>query len=87
MTDHNQRRRSSLLASLAFAPGGAATVRELRSELETVHNIPASADLVRGDLTWLHEQGLARYGMHDDAQITERGRDVSRRTAPWPGSV
>lgn len=79
-------RRRSLLATLMFASAGTATVRELVREMELVHNLPVSGDLVRGDLTWLHEQGLARYGMDDAAQITERGRDVARRTAPWPGN-
>lgn len=77
-------RRRSLLATLMFATAGTATVRELVREMELVHNLPVSGDLVRGDLTWLHEQSLARLA-DDTAQITERGRDVARRTAPWPG--
>lgn len=85
MTDLAQRRRSSLLATILFSPTNSATVRELVLELEAVHNISTSADLVRGDLTWLAEQGLVLLA-HDAAQITERGRDVARRSAPWPGS-
>lgn len=79
-------RRRSLLASLMFADAGTATVAELVREMELVHNLPVSADLVRGDLAWLHEQGLARYRMDNTAQVTERGRDVARRSAPWPGN-
>ena len=84
MTAPAQRRCSSLLATLLFATNGTATVRELAREMEIVHSIAVSADLVRGDLTWLKEQGRVRVE-HDTAQITERGRDVARRAAPWPG--
>lgn len=77
-------RRRSLLATLVFAAAATATVRELMRELELVHNIAASADQVRGDLTWLQEQGFVRFAA-DTAQITERGRDVARNAAPWPG--
>lgn len=80
-------RRRSLLATLFFADAGTSTVRELAREMETVHNTPVSADLVRADLTWLHEMELARYRTDDTAQITERGRDVARRSAPWPGAI
>lgn len=77
-------RRRSLLATLLFATAATATVRALLQEMELVHNIATSADQVRGDLTWLREQGLVQYTA-DTAQITERGRDVARRAAPWPG--
>lgn len=77
-------RRYELLCSLAFAPGSAASVRELQRELDRVHGHAVSRDLVRGDLAWLEEQGLVgRRG--DLAQITERGQDVATRDAPWPG--
>jgi len=78
------RRRRSIVASLFFAPGCTATVRELRADLESVHNLTASSDLVRGDMTWLQEQGLVIW-RDDTAQLTERGRDVARNSAPWPG--
>ena len=73
-------RRSSLLATLFFAPGSTATVREL----VLVHNLATSADQTRGDLSWLQEQGFVQL-TQDTAQITERGRDIARRAAPWPG--
>ena len=82
--DPVRRRRASTLASVFFAPMGQATVRDLQRELEAVHNIAASRDAVRADLSWLQEQGLVRL-LDDTAQITERGRDVARNTAPWPG--
>jgi hypothetical protein len=82
--DPLRRRRSSVLASIFFASMGQATVRDLQRELETVHNIAASRDAVRADLSWLQEVGLLRV-LDDTAQITERGRDVARNTAPWPG--
>lgn len=77
-------RRRSLLATLFFAPQGAARVGELVREMELVHSIATSADQVRGDLSWLAEQGFVRLA-HDTALVTERGRDVARRAAPWPG--
>jgi hypothetical protein len=79
-----EARRRSLLATLFFAQMGAATVRELVREMELVHNIATSGDQVRGDLTWLQEQGFCQFAQ-DMAQITERGRDVARHSAPWPG--
>lgn len=80
-------RRRSLLATLFFADAGTSTVRELARDMETVHNTPVSADLVRADLTWLHEMELARYRTDGTAQITGRGRDVVRKAAPWPGDI
>jgi hypothetical protein len=82
--DPLRRRRSSVLASTFFATMGQTTVRDLQRELETVHNIAVSRDAVRADLSWLQEVGLLRM-LDDTAQITERGRDVARGTAPWPG--
>lgn len=79
-----EARRRSLLATLYFAPMGAATVRALVREMETVHSTLTSGDQVRGDLSWLQEQDLCRV-VDDMAQITERGRDVARHAAPWPG--
>lgn len=75
-------RRKSLLATLAF--DAVATLAVLRGELESVHGIPASADLVRADLTWLDEMGLCRWN-GDLAKITERGRDVVAGRAKFPG--
>lgn len=77
-------RRRSLLATLLFAATVTASVRELVRDLELVHGIAASADQVRGDLSWLREQGFVQVS-GDTAQITERGRDVAGRRAPWPG--
>jgi hypothetical protein len=82
--DPLKRRRTSVLASLLFAPGGTASVQHLRDDLARTHNIAASADAVRGDLTWLQEQGLVRL-VQDAAQTTERGGDVAFGRAPWPG--
>lgn len=77
-------RRRSLLATLFFAPQGTATVRELVREMDVVHNIAASTDQIRADLSWLQDVDLVRFAS-DVAQITERGRDVARHAAPWPG--
>lgn len=83
MSDEREyKRRSAILATLSFDP--VATVRTLRGELETVHGIAASADLIRADLDWLAEMGLARRD-DDAARITERGMDVARLRAKFPG--
>lgn len=84
MNNPQNTRRRSLLATLFFAADCTATVRELVREMELVHNTATSADQVRGDLSWLQEQGFVRL-VQDTAQMTERGRDVVRRSAPWPG--
>ena len=84
MTIDVDPRRRSLLASLAFAPAGAATAREMVREMRRTHNMPVSGDLVRGDFSWLAEQGLVL--LRDDAaMVTERGLDVVQGAAPWPG--
>ena len=78
-------RRSSLLATLYFEPNGTARVGVLVRQLELVHGLVASADLVRADLAWLDEIGLVRY-KDDAAQVTERGRDVAQGRAEFPGA-
>lgn len=82
MTEMEYRRRNALLATLSF--DALATVGKLRAELETVHGIASSADLVRADLDWLKEMGLVRFD-GQAAQCTERGIDVARLRAKFPG--
>lgn len=82
MTEVEYRRRNAILATLSFDP--LATVGKLRSEMETVHGIACSADLIRGDLGWLAEMGLVRFD-GEAAQCTERGQDVARLRAKFPG--
>lgn len=84
MSTTPDKRRKSLLASLFFADATASTVRNLARDMALVHNVDVSHDVVRGDLTWLKEQGLVQYAQ-DAALITERGRDVAKGAAPWPG--
>ena len=84
MSEQEKRRRSTILATLSF--DALATVRTLRSELETVHGIAASTDLLRTDLSWLAEMGLVRWD-GEAAQCTERGMDVARRRAKFPGDA
>lgn len=79
-----RRRRSSLLSTLAFE--AALTVTRLRGEMEAVHGIAMSADLVRADLLWLAEMGLIRWN-GEIAQCTERGRDVAALRAKFPGEA
>lgn len=45
---------------------------------------PASADVLRSDLAWLNEQGLATVD-GDVARVTERGIDVALGRARSPG--
>ncbi len=74
MTEADRRRRNSLLATLAFA--GQAPARELRNELETVHNIAVTLDRVDSDLRALAEIGAVRYDSQLRlAQITAEGRE------------
>ena len=82
MTETEYRRRSAALATASFDP--LTTVTKLRSELETVHGIAASADLLRADLDWLQEMGLVRFDGHA-VQCTERGKDVAQLRAKFPG--
>lgn len=82
MTEHEYRRRNAVLATLSFDP--LATISTLRSEMETVHGIACSADLLRADLDWLKEMGLVRFD-GQAAQCTERGMDVARLRAKFPG--
>ena len=78
-------RRASLLATLYFEPAGTARVGMLARQLELVHGLVVSSDLVRADLAWLDEIGLVRL-RDDSAQMTERGRDVATGRAEFPGA-
>lgn len=78
-----EHRRHSLLCTLYACDFSTARVPELVRELELVHNIAASADLVRSDLMWLTEMGLAKF-KQDTATLSERGRDVVFKRADFP---
>ena len=82
MSEAERYRRSSLLATLAFSQP--ARVRELVREMESIHCVVVSTDLVRVDLAWLAEMGLVRV-TDDTAICTERGLDIARRRAKLPG--
>ncbi len=82
MSEAERYRRSSLLATLAFSQP--ARVRELVREMESIHGVVVSTDLVRVDLAWLAEMGLVRV-TDDTAICTERGLDIARRRAKLPG--
>lgn len=82
--EQDKKRRTSVLVSLYFDPLVSPTA--LTEQLETVHSISASADLVRSDLTWLQEMGLVRFDGHV-ASVTERGKDVARGRAKFPGDA
>ena len=80
----DKKRRTSILASLYFDP--LSSTADLAEQLETVHGVNASADLIRADLTWLQEMGLARFDGRV-ASLTERGKDVARGRAKFPGDA
>lgn len=80
----DKKRRTSLLTALYFEPLTSPTA--LAEELEAVHCLIASADLVRADLTWLSEMGLVRFDGRV-ASVTERGKDVARGRAAFPGDA
>lgn len=73
MTDDDRKRRNSLLASLAFA-GGVSVARELRDELESVHNIAVTLDRVRADLRVLADIGAVRLE-GDRVLLSAEGRE------------
>lgn len=77
-------RRRHVLCTLYYAGNGTATVQQLRREIAGLGVMAPSADQIRGDLTWLQEQGFLRL-REDAAQMTERGNDVAIGNAPWPG--
>lgn len=78
-------RRRSLLATLYFEPACTARVRQLVLQMELVHNLALSSDLVRADLCWLQEVGLVQL-KGDTGQLTERGCDVAQSRASFPGA-
>ncbi len=84
MSEQEKKRRASLLSTLAFEP--ASTVARLRTEMETVHGLACSADLLRADLGWLAEMGLVKWN-GEIAQCTERGKDVAALRAKFPGEA
>ena len=77
-------RRHSLLLTLFQFDASFARVAELVLEMELIHCLAVSADLVRADLIWLAEMGLINFKA-DSAQLIERGRDVVLRRAEFPG--
>lgn len=78
-------RRRCLVLTLWTFEHCAAPLHELRQQVYSLHSLSLSADLVRGDLTWLQEQGLV-VTREPMAMLTERGRDVATGFAPWPGA-
>lgn len=77
-------RRASLLATLYFEPSGTARITTLVKQMELVHGIVVSTDLVRADVTWLADVELAQ-AKDDVVRLTERGRDVATGRAQFPG--
>ena len=69
----DRKRRNSLLASLAFA-GGGSVARELRGELEAVHNLPCTLERVRADLRWLADIGAVLLD-GDRVMLAAEGRE------------
>ena len=80
-------RRLSILLLLDAAPGGSANEALLHAALPEFGHQP-SMDVVRADLAWLMEAGLAEtsdtHGLAV-ARITGRGLDVAAGRATHPG--
>lgn len=80
--------RLAMLRLLAEAPGYALNSSILTDALAAL-GLSASRDLVRGEIAWLAEQGLATCdelpGGLMIATLTERGGDVAAGRATVPG--
>ncbi len=82
-----EHRRLAILQTLSGAPGYSANEQLLR-ELVDSYGLRATLDQVRGDLTWLSEQGavkLTELGGLMIAELTERGADLAAGRASQPG--
>ena len=79
-------RRHSLLATLYFESASTARVGQLVRQMELVHNLAVSTDLVRSDLRWLQEMELVQL-KDDTAQLSERGRDVAQGRAAFAADL
>lgn len=78
------QRRYSLLLTLFQCDNSQARIPELVRDMELIHCLNVSSDLVRADLIWLQEMGLIKF-KQDAAQLIERGRDVVFNRAAFPG--
>jgi len=83
----SEDRRLLILRILDRAPGSEANHYILREALDTMgHNV--SRDAVRGELSWLAEQGLVTVEELEGmavARLTGRGHDVAQGRAVVPG--
>ena len=79
--------RLTILELLLQTDGYSLNERILSSALTTFGHTP-SADVLRGELAWLAEQGLVttdKAGSFTLATITQRGADVAQGRAGVPG--
>ncbi len=77
MSEDDKKRRNSLLCTLAFN-GGNGVVRELRNDLENIHNVACTLDKVRADLRVLADIGAVKIN-GDMVQITAEGREHAQQ--------
>lgn len=77
MSEDDKKRRNSLLCTLAFN-GGNGVVRELRNDLESIHNVACTLDKVRADLRVLADIGAVKIN-GDMVQITAEGREHAQQ--------
>lgn len=77
MNETDKKRRNSLLCTLNFQ-GGNGVARELRNDLEAVHNIAITLDRVRADLRCLEDVGALQLN-GDLVQITAEGREHAQQ--------
>jgi len=74
MTDDDNKRRNSVLATVSYH--GQISARDLRHELESVHGLAVTLDRLRADLRYLADLGALRFDPHTGvAQITVEGRE------------
>jgi len=82
-----QHLRLSLLRLLESTPGYEANESILHDAVSQL-GIRATRDQIRGELTWLREQGLIHVDIIADlmiAKATERGCEVAKGLATHPG--
>lgn len=85
---HLAANRRLVILKLLAGIAGYTTNEYLISEHLQDWHLPTSQDVVRSDMAWLHEQGLATVeivGPVAMAKITQRGLDVSAGRSIVPG--
>lgn len=92
MNDYESMQRADVrlrvLQVLSGVPGYQAHDGLVRAQLLGRYAHALSQDAVRGELAWLHEQGLVKYSQNGDVvlvTLTQRGHDCSVGVTQIPG--